>query len=182
MSKAYYSLLGAGLIAAFQLSAQAPEPPKVLRIVREDVKEGKGSPHEKAEARIAQLFAKNKFPTHYLGMTAVTGPTQAWFLEANDSFVAVEESLAAQDKLTEFDTLDAVDAEYRTGTRMYNAVYRRDLSYHPSQLTEGLPKARFVNIITVRVRFGRDQEFAEIGKHVVEALEKSASDQPVATY
>jgi len=182
MSRTFYSLLGTGLLAAFQLSAQTPEPPKVLRIVREDVKEGKGSAHEKAEARIAQLFAKNKFPTHYLGMTAVSGPTQAWFVEASESFAAVEEGMAAQDKLSEFDTLDAVDAEYRTGTRIYNAVYRQDLSYHPAQLMEALPKARFFNIVTVRVRFGHDQEFAEAGKRILEALEKSASDQPVATY
>jgi hypothetical protein len=56
------------------------------------------------------MFAKNKFPAYYMGMTAVTGPTQAWFLEPHDSLASIAETIAAQDKLTEFDALDAVDA------------------------------------------------------------------------
>ena len=183
MSRTLCSLVGTGvLVAAFQLSAQAPDPPKVLRIIREDVKEGKASPHERAEAKIAQMFAKNKFPAYYIGMTTVTGPMQAWFLEPHDSFASIADAIAAQDKLAEFETLDAVDAESRTGTRAYTAVYRPDMSYHPAKLMEGMPKARFFNIVTLRVRFAHDEEFADLAKHAVEALEKSSSDQPVATY
>ena len=182
MSRTFYFFLGTGLLAAFQLSAQVPDPPKVLRIIREDVKEGRASVHEKAEARIAQMFAKNKFPAYYMGMTAVTGPNQAWFLEPHDNFASIADSMAAQDKLTEFDPLDAADAESRTGTRAYTAVYRPDMSYHPTQLMEGMAKARFFNIITMRVRFAHDQEFADLAKRAVDALEKSSSDQPVAVY
>jgi hypothetical protein len=183
MSRTLYSLFGAGLLlAAFPLLAQAPDPPKVLRIIREDVKEGKAGPHEKAELKIAQMFAKNKFPAYYMGMTALTGPNQAWFLEPHDSFAAIADEIAAQDKLTEFDTLDAVDAEYRTGTRISVAVYRPDLSYHATQLMEGMPKARFFNIITMRIRMARDQEFTDLAKQAIIALEKSGADQPAVTY
>src|SRR2546429_8479984 len=53
---------GALCAASFTISAQQPGPPKVLRIFREDVKEGKGSAHEKVEARWAQTMARLKYP------------------------------------------------------------------------------------------------------------------------
>lgn len=183
MSKTFFTLMGTGLLSAvFQLSAQAPEPPKVLHIVREDIKEGKGPAHEKSEAKFAQAMAKDKFPVNYLGMTSMTGPSQAWFMDAHESFVSVAETQAIEDKSTDFETLDALDSEYRTGSRSWLAVYRPDLSYHGTQLMEGLPKARYFNVITIRIRFERDSEFAEIAKNAIDAAEKAQSDQPVAVY
>jgi hypothetical protein len=183
MSRTLYSLIGIGLLcAAFQLSAQVPGPPKVLRIVREDIKEGKGAAHEKTEAKFAQAAARNKYPAQYLAMTTVTGPAQAWFLESHESFVSVADTLSFEDKISELGTLDALDAEYRSSSRVWLAVYRPDLSYHAQQLMDGLAKARYFNIITVRIRFEHDLEFAELAKTAVEATEKAESDQPAVVY
>jgi len=172
------SLLGAG----FALSAQELKaPPPVLRIFREDIKEGKGVAHERSESSFMQAAAKAKYPAHVLGTTAETGPSQAWFFEDHSSFASIGETDAAFEK-SELGILDAADGELRSNSRSLIAVYRPDLSYRAKELVEKLPKARYVNMIMMRVRLGHDQGFAELGKTMIAAAEKSGDDQPVATY
>jgi hypothetical protein len=182
MFRTPHSLIGASLLCAFQLSAQSQSPPKVLRIIREDIKEGKSPAHEKSESKFALAMARNKYPANYLALTSMTGPSQAWFLEGHDSFVSVAETQAFEDKIVEFQSLDAVDAELRSSSSYALALYRPDLSYHSAALTEGLPKARYFNIVTIHIHFERDLEFAEIAKTAIEAAERAKSDQPVAVY
>ena len=183
MSKTRQSLIGACLwYGACQLAAQTQGPPKVLRIIHEDIKEGKGPAHEKSESKFALAMARNKYPTHYLAVTSMTGPSQAWFLEAHDSFVSVGETQAFEDKIAEFQTLDAIDAEYRSSSRYSLAIYRPDLSFHPGEFKQRLPQARYLNVVTIRIHFERDLEFAEIAKTALEAAEKAKSEQPVAAY
>lgn len=186
MNRTLSSLLGTGLMcAAFTLSAQPSDPPKVLHIFREDIKEGRGGAHEKSEFKFAQMLAKNKYPNYSLAMTTVTGTSQAWFLEAHESFDSIGNAAAFMEKETvkpEFDLLDSQDAEYRSSSRSWIAIYHPEMSYHGKELVETLPKARFFNVITFRVRQDHDQEFVELAKTAVAALDKAGSDQPVATY
>jgi hypothetical protein len=177
MSKALWCFIGTALVCA-----QAQDPPKVLRIIREDIKEGKSPAHEKSEAKFARAMARNKYPAHYFALTSLTGPSQAWFLEAHESFVSVAETQAFEDKIVEFEALDALDAEFRSGTSYSLAVYRPDLSFHGAELVEQLPKARYFNIVTIHIHFEHDLEFADIAKAAAEAAEKAKSDQPVAVY
>src|SRR5258708_20130515 len=181
-----YLLAGGMLFAAtFILSAQQPGPPKVLRIYREDVKEGKGSAHEKVEARWAQTMARLKYPANTLAMTSLTGTNQAWFLEGHDSFAAIGDAEAFFAKpayKSEIEALDAQDAEFLSTSRQWIAVFRNDLSYAIGRLMESIPKARYVNVLIFRVHQGRDQEFVDLAKTAVAALGKSGSDQPVAVY
>jgi len=172
------SLLGSGVeLAAQELTA----PPPVLRIFREDIKEGKGAAHEKSESAFMHAAARAKYPAHVLGTTAETGPSQAWFFEDHNSFASITETDAAFEK-GDLGTLDAADGELRSGSRALIAVYRPDLSYRAKELVEKLPKARYVNMIMIRVRLGQDQAFSELGKTMIAAAEKSGDDQPVATY
>jgi hypothetical protein len=180
-------LLAGGLLcaASFTLSAQQPGPPKVLRIYREDIKEGKGSAHEKVEARWAQTMARLKYPANSLALTSMSGTSQAWFLEGHDTFASIGDAEAFFNKpayKAEIDALDAQDAELRASSRQWIAVFRNDLSYRIGQLMEGIPKARYVNVLIFRVHQGRDQEFVDLGKTAIAALGKSGSDQPVAVY
>ena len=62
-------------------------------------------------------------------MTSMTGSPQAWFLEAHDSFESIAKAEASLDN-AEFQTLDALDAEFRSGSHSWIAVYRPDISYH----------------------------------------------------
>lgn len=184
MSKTICSVLFGTVLVASQLWAQGMEPPKVLHIQREDIKEGKGPAHAKSEERFVRAVTgtKKKFPVNFLGLASVTGPSQVWFVEGHNSFVSLADTMAFEDETPEFATLDAADAEYRTGSRSVIAVYRPDLSYRGTQLAETLPKARFFNVITIRIRFDHDLEFAEVAKNAIEAATKAESDQPVAVY
>jgi hypothetical protein len=175
-----YSFLGSSLL--FQLAAQSPEPPKVLRIIREDIKEGRTPAHQKTETRFAQAMARNKYPTNYLALTSMTGPSQAWFLEGYGAISSLADTLAFEGKVGEFETLDALDAGNRASTSLSIAMYRPDLSYHSAEMMAALPKARYFNVITVHLRFDHDLEFAELAKTAIEAAEKAASDQSVVVY
>ena len=184
MIRTLCSLLGIGLLgaAAPLLPAQnAPQPPKMLLIVREDIKEGKGAEHEQSESRFMRAAAAAKFPANILGLNSITGTAQAWFLEAYDSFESIEKSRAAMHN-PELASLDGLDAEFRSGSRSSIAVYRPDLSYHGQQLMQTLPKMRYFNVITMRARPDHEQDFAELGKMAVAAFEQSMEEQPMATY
>jgi hypothetical protein len=181
MRNIFTFLLATGAFCAVSpLGAQQPSgPPKVLRVFREDIKEGKGAAHEKTEAAFMQAVARAGYPSHVLGMTAMTGPAQAWFLEGHESFESITTSQAALNK-PEFDTLDAADAELRSSSRSMIAVYRPDLSFGVEKTD--LPKMRFFTIETIRIREGQGQEFAELAKMLIGAAEKAGDSQPVASY
>ena len=170
---------------AWPLAAQTPptDPPPVLRIIREDIKEGKGSAHAKSENAFMQEAARLKYPANIIGMTTVTGPSQAWFLEAHANFEALETTMAAFNKPdAQYAKLDELDSELRTSSRVWLAVYHPELSYHGPDLMQALPKARYFNVQIMRIQAGHDDEFAEIGHMAVDAYQKSMSDQPVAVY
>jgi hypothetical protein len=184
MTRTLCSLLGIGLLgatASLLVGQDAPEPPKVLRIIREDIKEGKSAAHEKSESQFMRAAAAAKFPVNILGMNSITGTSQAWFLEAHDSFESIGKAEAVMEH-SELGTLDSLDAEYRSGSRSWIAIYRPELSFHGQQLMQTLPKMRYFNVIMMRTRQEHDQDFAEIAKMAVAAAERSMDDQPVATY
>src|SRR5260370_24495514 len=131
------------------------------------------------------MNARLKPPAHALAMTSLTSTSQAWFLEGHESFASIGDTEAFYAKPAvkpEIDALDAQDAEFRSSSRQWIAVFRNDLSYRIPQMLESLPKARYVNVLIFRVHQGRDQEFVDLAKTAVAALGKSGSDQPVAVY
>ena len=74
-------------------------PPKVLVVQREFIKPGmSGAPHMKTESAFVQAMTAAKWPTHYLGMDAMSGPSRALFLTGYDSFAAWEKDYLATQK------------------------------------------------------------------------------------
>ena len=184
MNRSLCSLLGIGVlagVAGLLVAQESPQPPKLLLIIREDIKEGKGGAHEKSEAQFMRAAAEAKFPVNILGLQSITGTQQAWFIEPYDSFESIAKSRAAMAK-PELGTLDALDAEYRSGSRSWIAKYRPDLSFHGQQLMQTLPMMRYFNVITMRIRPEHDEDFAEVAKMAAAAAERSKNDQPAATY
>ena len=172
-------------LADAQTSAPAPgTPPKVITIIREEVKVGKGAAHEKFETNFVRAFARAKWPSHYLAMTALSGPSEAWYLTGYDSFAAWEQDREATEKAaafsTELDQLFEKDAEFLTGGRNIVAFFRDDLSYNPT--TMDVPKARYMRVITYRVRPGHEGDFVEAAKTIRAAYEKTEVKVPWAVY
>ena len=181
MRKTLFLLCALGLVlsgataALAQTQAPAPMgPPKVLQIIREEVKYGKGPAHEKNEAGYPRAFKKAKWPNTLLAMTSITGPGEAWFLIPYDSFEAWEKDRQATEKnaalIAELNRLDEKDAEFVSGTRRLIAVYREDLSHHPSV---NIAQMRYFRILTFRVRPGHEADFAEAVKIVRAGYEKA---------
>jgi hypothetical protein len=164
------------LLAVLPVFAQ---PPKVLRIFREDVKEGKSGAHEKTEAAFMQTAAKVNYPAHILGLTNITGTALAVFLEGHDTFASIADSQAVLET-PEFGKLDLADGEVRINQRSILSAYRPDLSYAAEKAN--LPKMRYFSIETIRVREGQGQKFVDLVKLLVNAAEKSRDTQAVATY
>ena len=169
------------------LLAQSPPPnsgpPKVLQIFREEVKAGRAAAHQKWETGWPKAFAKANWPTNYLTVVSVTGPSEAWFMTGYDSFAAWGKDLESFDKnvafKTEYDRLSEGDAQFLSGGRTIVGAFREDLST-PVQVI--LPKMRYFRVITFRIRPGHDADFAESAKMIRAAYEKAHVELAWATY
>ncbi len=177
-------VLAAGLLlsGATLVYSQSPEPPRLLRIFREDIKSGKNSAHEKVESAYVRAFSKSGYPS-YLGLDSATGTNQAWFLESYDSYESMDKAIHLADTeplKTTLAQLDAQDGELRTGERGMIATYQKDMSYLP--VPSNMAKARYVSINTIRVRPGHAADFAEMRKLVNAAFARSESKQRRVVY
>ncbi|PYT29490.1 MAG: hypothetical protein DMG57_11340 [Acidobacteria bacterium] len=162
------------------------EPPKVLRIIREFIKPGKTSAHERASMNAVRLLARAKAPANFIGLSAVSGDEEVWFIESHDSFASIEaadtfvgNSPALRWNLNQ---LEAQDAELVSSTRRLLAVYRKDLSYRGDQLALRLPNTRYFSVVMVGLHPARDAEFSNIVGMVAATYEKVKSDQPLVVY
>lgn len=175
------------IVTGFQAVAQeAPGLPKVLRIFREEIKQGKDMAHEKTEANFAKMSAKHKLQTYYLGCTVVAGPSEAWFFEAHESFKDIQAADELRDKnpalKADMGMADSMDGDLRVNATTMIAVLRDDLSYRASQFAQELPKMRYFNLTIARIRPFTDMRFAELGKQIIAANEKANTDLPTAIY
>src|SRR5690349_10537120 len=147
--------------AVFPLAAFCEEPPAVLQIGRESVKEGRSAAHRKVEADWARAFRKARFPYHYLALEAMTGASnEVWFLSAYPSFDAMQDSDQQMQNgalKNEMELLESRDGELRSTSRSMIAVYRKDMSYHADRANIG--KSRYMSITTFRVKLGHEADF-----------------------
>jgi len=180
-------LLGATCLlvsAAARVTAQEPPPPpKILQIYREEVKPGKGPAHAKVEAGWPAAFAKANWPSHYLALTSLTGPSEAWFVSGWDSMAAWEKdtkAVEANAALTaELDALLEKDGELLSGGSGLLLSYREDLSNTPGV---DLSKMRYFRIITIRVRPGHENDFTGAVKIFKDAYKKANISLPWAVF
>ncbi len=173
------------LVMIAPLVAQAPQgPPTVLRIYREEVKQGRNAAHEKVEQGFVRAFGKTGVV--YYGMDSVSGPNEAWFVERHESYAALEKLIQAVDKTpglaAELAQLDAQDGEHRSGSRVMIATHNRGASYLPDRVPALMAKARFVQVTIIRVRPGRQADYLATVRAVNAAQEKLGNQQPRNLY
>jgi len=170
--------------AQIQEEGSAPAP-KVLMVVREQIKEGREAAHAKAEEAWPRIFQKGNATSHYIGMTSESGPPEAWFLEPYDSFGGMEKTRAeiVQSPMAEgLEAANVADGELRTGSRTTLSVFRGDLSYHAAEAVSNLAKCRHMGVTVLRIKYGHEADLAQMAKLLIEGDEKSGSDQPVLAY
>lgn len=182
------TLIAAALAACaplgFAQSEAKNDPPAVIQIGRETIKEGRGAAHRKVEQDFANAFRKNKFPFHYLALSAESGPNEVLFLSAYPSFAAIEESGKLSEKAplkSDLELAEARDGELRSESRSMTVVFRKDLSYMPANpLPVG--KFRYMEIDNYRVRLGQTDNFMEGAKVILEGYKKANLAMSILCY
>ena len=179
------SLLLGGLSAATaqEKSEGTMSPPKVLNIIREFVKPGKGgSMHDKAESAFVQAFAHAKWPTHYLAVDSLSGKPRALFLVGYDSFEAWEKDNQAEQKnatlAAALERAAVADGELLSEVDGGQFVYREDYSLRAGV---DIPHMRYFEISLFHVRPGHRKDWDTAIKLVMAAYEK-IPDVHWATY
>jgi len=178
--------LGLALLAGWEPAiAQdlAPEAPaKVLQIIREEIKAGRATAHEKYEAGYVKAYKAAK-RTPYLAMSALTGPSEAWFIVSFPSYAALEKETDATAKdatlSAELERLDEGDTAYRTGGRTMIAEYKPELSYHARGDFSGV---HYVEVTIVHVRPGHSREYEELVSASRKAHEQANVDEHFGVY
>lgn len=161
----------------------APEAPaKVLQIIREEIKAGRATAHEKYEAGYVKAYkAAKRAP--YLAMSALTGPSEAWFIVSFPSYAALEKEtdVTAKDATlsAELERLDEGDAAYRTGGRTMIAEYKPELSYHARGDFSGV---HYIEVTIVHVRPGHSREYEELVSASKKAHEQANVDEHFGVY
>ena len=160
-------------------------PPKVLIVQREFLKPGvSGAPHMKTESLFVQAMSAAKWPTHYIGMDAMSGTSRALFLEGFDSFASWEKDVQAVQKnatlSAALDRAGQADGQLLTGYDSGVFVYREDLSLRPNATNVAL--SRYFDIMRFKVRAGHDKEWEELSKMYIDGLGKANPDSHWATY
>jgi len=175
------------LISAFsQVFAQPPAtpgPPKVLYIVKEDIKPGMMGAHNIHSANFANTFRTLGTPNHRIAMVPVAGSeNEVVYITGADSFAELENILNTTDKKmagasgntkAELDRLDKEAPVLHAGMRHMLALYRPELSYNPGVDIRAM---RYFSITTLRVRPGHDAQFAEYAQKVINAAKKAKAD------
>jgi hypothetical protein len=156
----------------------SPSVPKVLQITREFVKPGKsGMVHDKAESAFVDAMTRAKWPTHYLGMTSLSGKQRALFFTYYDSFEAWQkDSDAVQKNATLAAALDRAgmaDGELLESMDQGVFAFREDMSLRPRS---DLSQMRYLEAILFHVRPGKDKEWSEVVKMAKAGYEKGVPD------
>jgi len=174
------------ITASLALAQTPPEPPKVLRITRQDIKPGRAAAQERIGTLVAHAMARTKYPANVLALNSASGESEVWSLESHESFVSVEEADTFVEKTPalkwSLGQYDGQNGELVSAVHRLLAVYRKDISYHGEQFAQNLPRMRYLSVVMVRLHPARDAEFADAVRLVTGSYEKIKSDQPLVIY
>jgi len=181
MNKLSRFLLGLSLVltcscitAAQEKSQANPSIPRVLQITREFTKPGKaGFVHDASESAFVQAMARAKWPTHYLGMTSLSGKQRALFLTSFASFEAWEKDNAAVQKnptlAPAIEAASVADSAQLDSIDQAVFVFNDEMSLRP---LADLSQMRYLEVSLYHVRPGHGREWNELVKLVKAAYEK----------
>jgi len=152
-------------------------PPKVLVVIREMTKPGRGGMmHEKSEGAFAQTLKANHVAFHYFAMTSMSGPDRALFLAGYPSLAAWETANKAMygNAATAgvLDRANVADGDLLAESSESVWLLRRDMSMN----SHGLMGDRYMQISQYRVKPGHVAEWEKLVKMVKEGYAKGAPE------
>lgn len=191
MRKGLFLSLCASLLFALYVPATAqtpPPPPKVIQIVREEIKTGRMPAHTVEANNVVQIWQKAKSPYHRIAMIPVAGnENEVMYVWPFDSYAEVEKSVRDLDQIStvtykaDFDRIAQANGgeDNHVSQRDSLAILREDLSYRPNA---DISKMRFVRVQTVRVKPGANDSWVEARKIMKAAHEKANIDESILVY
>lgn len=142
------------------------DPPKVLYIVKEDIKPGMMGAHNKHSASFASIFRMLDTPNHRIALVPVAGSeNEVVYITGCDSFKELEDTLNGTDKKmagvsgntkADLERLNKEAPDLHAGMRDMFALFRPDLSFNPGV---DIRTMRYFSITTTRVRPGHDAQY-----------------------
>ena len=170
--------------AVSQKPAEPEGPPRILLIVREEIKPGMMAAHGRHSAHYAAMFGKLGTPNHRIALTPVAGnENEVLYITGADSFADIEKINKETDKrMTTMNASMQADADrlekeapgMHAGMRDILVTYRPELSFKPGI---NLPTMRYFAITTIRTRPGQDDLFVDYIRNAVnQAREKANAD------
>lgn len=161
--------------AVVPLSAQ-DQPSPIVYVYREQIKPGKIAAFMQIEEAAARFCAKAGCPNPYLGITSITGPNEAWWINGFDSIDAMEKvwhDYAANQEITEeLNRVAEKKADLALPANQLVARFREELSF-PS--THVFP--RFLSITVLRLRPGHAATFRSMRVQFRATLERAGRPQ-----
>jgi hypothetical protein len=149
--------------------------PKVLQITREYTKPGKnGAAHDKSESAFVEAMARSKWPTHYIGMTSLSGKQRALFLTSYQSFAAWQKD--GDDELKNaalsgsLERANVADGDLLDSVDQGVFYFREEMSLRP---LADLSHTRFLDVTVFHVRPGKGKQWEDLGKIAKEAYGKA---------
>jgi hypothetical protein len=174
---------GLGSLTATLAQGLPKTQPKLLTIIREEVKTGRNAEHSKHEAGWPAAFEKAKSKDYYIAITSLTGPNEAWYIIPSESHKAFGESMKAQDKdevlSAEQDRLALKDAEYINSSRTIQALAMPELTVGDFP---DVNKVRFFEITTFRIKPGHSIQFEEAAKAYASARKRADAKSSYRVY
>jgi len=171
---------------AFQAAAQMLAPPKVLLMVREEIKPGMMPAHSREANNVVQIYTKANSPYHRLAMMPVAGnENEVMYFWGFDSFGEMEKSNALLDTMAnvtykaDFDRVRPPGDDYHSSQRDVIAVLREDMSYN---MNTDIRKMRYMRVQTIRVKPGHSREWEDSRRMTRAAHEKAKVDETMAVY
>ena len=155
------------------LAQTAPMPANnVLSIYRESVKAGKGPAHDAHETAWAGALVAAKSPNRFIAATALTGPSEIWYIAAYPGWADLEKANATAISNPALAAIQKqyvpAESEYLNDARQMTLRPRAELSYGgPGDL----PNTRYLSVTRISVRPGHTAEFEEARKMIKAAHE-----------
>ena len=188
MKQILFLSLALGLLMAGALGAvaQIPGPPRVLLIVREEIKPGMMPAHSREANNVVQIYAKANSPYHRLALMPVAGnENEVMYFWGYDSFAEMEKSNSYLDTVSnvtykaDFDRVRPPGEDYHSSQRDTIAVLREDMSYN---LNTDIRKMRYMRVSTIRVKPGHTREWEDSRRMTRDAHEKAKVDETMVVY
>lgn len=165
-----------GVLIPVALLAQPAAVPtfNVLTVYRETVKPGKANAHDAHEVAWAGALAAAKSPNNMLAVTAVTGPTEIWYMSAFATWADYEKSNKASEASPALTAIQkrysSMEGEYLSDGRMMVLTAVPELGYGgPADIAA----SRYFSVTRVTVRPGHTAEYEE-GRRIIKAAHQSA--------